>query len=219
MLMQQSPVDITGYALHGAPKMEFHYGGAADYISNTCDFIRVKYGNGGGILIDARDEYPLTELHLHNPGEHTVDGERFALEAHLVHKRQSDDIAVVAISYRLGEENAAIQGIIDSTPGQGKSDNALLSSLAASCFLPTNGGYYTYIGSLTTAPYTEGVQWFVLSEVLEVSEEQVRALAAATGGRTNNRAIQPLNGRLIRMCKGSNAQNENLARIRNQTGS
>ena len=36
-----------------------------------------------------------------------------------------------------------------------------------------------------------------MSEVAEVSEEQVTQLAALTGGGTNNRTIQPLNGRQI----------------------
>ena len=40
-----------------------------------------------------------------------------------------------------------------------------------------------------------------MSDVLEVSEEQVREIAALTGGSTNNREIQPLNGRVIRAFK------------------
>ena len=36
-----------------------------------------------------------------------------------------------------------------------------------------------------------------MSDAQEVSEEQVTRLAALTGGGTNSRAIQPLNGRQI----------------------
>ncbi len=216
--MQQSPVDITGYAFAGASKLDFRYKGVADHITNTGDFVRVKYKDGGGLLLDGR-EYRLTECHTHYPGEHTIEGERFALETHLVHIEKSGGIAAVGILYRLGKANAAIQGLIDSSPRQGEDDKRPFSSLTASDFLPANEGYYTYTGSLTTAPYTEGVKWFVLSEVLEVSEAQVRALAAATGGVTNSRELQPLNGREISIYEGNKGQNGNLTAIENQTGS
>ena len=194
--MQQSPVNITGYAFAGAPNLDFRYRGVADHITNTGDFVKVRYEDGGVVLLDGR-EYRLIECHVHYPSEHTIEGERFALETHLVHIEKAGEIAVVGILYRLGETNEAIQELIDSSPGRGKDDNRPLSSLTASEFLPTNKGYYAYVGSLTTMPYTEGVKWFVLSEVLEVSEEQVKTLAAATGGGTNNRELQPLNGREI----------------------
>ena len=218
--MQQSPVNITGYTFVGVPELHFRYRGVADRITNTGDFVRVKYEDGGGILLDGRD-YRLMECHAHYPGEHTVEGERFALETHLVHVEKHGEIAVVGILYRLGESNTAIQDIIDSAPNQGADDTKPSSPLRAVDFLPEGYGYYTYIGSLTTAPYTEGVKWFVLSEVLEVSEEQVRALTAATGGGTNNRALQPINGRVITVYEGNERQrqNGNLTTNGNQTGS
>ena len=78
---------------------------------------------------------------------------------------------------RVGEPNAAIQAMIDAAPSQG--DTAKPDSgLEASDWLPSGRGYYSYTGSLTTPPYTEGVRWQVMSEVLEVSEEQVAQLAA-----------------------------------------
>ena len=73
------------------------------------------------------------------------------------------------------------------------------SAIPASDFLPANHDYYAYTGSLTTPPYTEGVHWHVMSEALEVSEEQAAQLSALTGGGANNRELQPLNGREIRL--------------------
>ena len=64
-------------------------------------------------------------------------------------------------------------------------------------FLPEKIGYYGYSGSLTTPPCSEGVEWRVLSEIQEVSEEQVAQLAALTGGGANNRPVQPLGDRMI----------------------
>ena len=193
---QQSPIDIAGYTTGGAPTLSFDYGGRAEHLTNTGEFVKVNYADAGGILLDGR-EYKLAEAHTHNPSEHTIDGERFALEMHLVHRREPGEIAVVGILFRAGEPNAAIQAMIDAAPDQGEAAGPVVG-MGASGFLPAGRGYYSYTGSLTTPPYTEGVQWRVMSEVLDVSEEQVTQLAALTGGGTNSRPIQPLNGREIK---------------------
>ena len=155
--------------------MSFEYGGNAECLTNTGEFVKALYEDGGGIRL-GDEAYQVVEAHFHNPSEHTVEGRRFALETHLVHRREAE-IAVVGILYRLGSANAAIQAVIDAAPGQGEADVAVWA-LAASDFLPSGRGYYGYMGSLTTPPYTEGVRWHVLSEV---SAEQVERLAALTG--------------------------------------
>ena len=191
---QQSPIDISGYMAGGAPQLSFEYGGNAECLTNTCEFVKALYEDGGGIRLGS-DIYQVVEAHFHNPSEHAVEGRRFALETHLVHRRESE-IAVVGVLYRLGDANAAIQAVIDAAPGQGE-DDVPISAILASDFLPSGRGYYAYTGSLTTPPNTEGVRWHVLSEVLEVSAEQVERLAALTGGGENSREVQGLNGREI----------------------
>ena len=110
-------MDITGYTPGDAPQLSFEYNSSAEYLTNTGEFVKIIYEKGGGILL-GDDSYQLVEAHAHNPSEHTIKGQRFALETHLVHRRESE-IAVVGILYRLGEPNAAIQAIIDTAPGQG----------------------------------------------------------------------------------------------------
>ena len=86
--------------------------------------------------------------------------------------------------------------MIDAAPSQGES-TGLTSGIEAASFLPTDRSYYSYTGSLTTAPYTEGVRWQVMADALEASAGQVAQLAALTGGGANGRPLQPLNGRQI----------------------
>ena len=191
---QQSLIDIAGYVPGGAPQLSFEYGGNADCLTNTGEFVKALYEDGGGIQL-GDGFYQVVEAHFHNPSEHTVEGQRFALETHLVHRRESE-IAVVGILYRLGSANAVIQAVIEAAPGQGEAD-VPISGLPVSDFLPSGRGYYGYMGSLTTPPYTEGVRWHVLSEALEVSAEQVERLSALTGGGENSREVQGLNGRGI----------------------
>ena len=192
---RQSPVDIAGYTTGSAPALSFAYTGQAKSLTNTGEFVKVIYEDAGGIELDGQT-YQLAEAHTHNPSEHTLNGESFALEMHLVHKRESGEIAVVGILYRLGDPDPAIQSIIDAAPKQGETAEPT-SPMRASDYLPTTRGYNAYTGSLTTPPYTEGVEWRVMSDIAEVSEEQVTQLAALTGGGTNNRPIQPLNNRQI----------------------
>ena len=192
---QQSPVDIAGYTTGSVSTLSFAYTGQAKSLTNTGEFVKVNYESGSSIRLDGHT-YQLTEAHTHNPSEHTINGESFALEMHLVHKRESGEIAVVGILYRLGKPDPAIQAIIDAAPEQGETINPT-SPMKSSDYLPAGHDYYAYTGSLTTPPYTEGVQWHVMSEIAQVSEQQVTQLAALTGGGPNNRPIQPLNNREI----------------------
>ncbi len=202
-LAQQSPIDIAGEFGEGAPSVEFAYGGGADRIVNSGKFIRAEYSDGGVIRIDGK-EYALAEAHTHNPSEHTIRGESFALEMHLVHKSAAGDIAVVGVLYRAGAHNPRIQGLIDGAPAEADEFAEPPSRMEATGWLPSGGGgYYAYDGSLTTPPYTEGVQWIVMADALEISEAQVGELAALTGGGTNNRELQPINRRRIKYAANS----------------
>ena len=192
---RQSPVDIAGYTTGDRQDLSFAYTGHAKSLTNTGEFVKVLYEDAGGIELDGQT-YQLAEAHTHNPSEHTINGESFALEMHLVHKRESGEIAVVGILYRLGDPDPAIQSIIDAAPKQDETITPT-SPMEATNYLPSSHSYYAYTGSLTTPPYTEGVQWHVMSEIAQVSEQQVTQLAALTGGGPNNRPIQPLNGRQI----------------------
>jgi carbonic anhydrase len=62
--------------------------------------------------------------------------------------------------------------------------------------LPSSLESYRYTGSLTTPPFTEGVNWVILAEALELSATQVQAFRDLfpTG---NERELQALNSRVI----------------------
>ena len=103
---------------------------------------------------------------------------------------------MVGVLFREGEPNSAIQAMIDAAPGEDGATGPA-TGLDAASFLPESRAYYSYIGSLTTPPYTEGVRWQVMADALEVSVDQVTQMAALTGGVTNSRPLHPLNGREI----------------------
>ena len=61
---------------------------------------------------------------------------------------------------------------------------------------PESRNYYTYMGSLTTPPCSEGVLWLVLKTPVQVSREQVGVFGRLYA--MNARPVQPANGRLIK---------------------
>ncbi len=68
--------------------------------------------------------------------------------------------------------------------------------------LPGKRAYYRYMGSLTTPPRSEGVNWFFMVTPIQASLEQVLQFAAPIG--SNNRPIQSDNGRLVLVPSSNN---------------
>ena len=62
-------------------------------------------------------------------------------------------------------------------------------------FLPADRGYWTYMGSLTIPPCTEGIRWFVMEDDMTLSRDQLKAIAALF--KVNSRPLQDTHGRKI----------------------
>ncbi len=62
--------------------------------------------------------------------------------------------------------------------------------------LPDERESMRYSGSLTTPPFTEGVQWDVMAEQVEFSRAQIDSFRELFD-EGNSREFQPLNGRTI----------------------
>ncbi|KAJ6937656.1 hypothetical protein NC652_012074 [Populus alba x Populus x berolinensis] len=150
--------------------------------------MQLKWESGAGIIEINGTEYVLNQCHWHSPSEHTIDGERFALELHMVHESLDGKIAVVGILYKIGRPDSflssTVVGVVDPR-------NIKIGSRK----------YYRYLGSLTTPPCTENVVWTVVKKVRTVTKEQVQLLRVAVhdDSDTNARPLQPLNGRTVKL--------------------
>ena len=140
--------------------------------------------------------YELLQFHFHTPSEHSVAGRQFAMEVHFVHKSADGELAVVGALIEVGDENMALHeawAIMPRKAGKPRHEERVL--INARDLLPRDTGYYRYMGSLTTPPCSEGVNWYLLTQPIAASMEQVKAFAAAVDA--NNRPTQPVNNRLV----------------------
>lgn len=98
-----------------------------------------------------------------------------------------------------GKHNKVIGELWNSLPtGKGDSHN-LSPRINVKRLLPKNKAYYNYSGSLTTPPCSEGVNWMVLQNPVEVSAAQVKAFTDIFSKSV--RPIQPLHGRKVTASK------------------
>ena len=197
--MAQSPVNIAGYAPGDAAPVAFHYPGMSTSARNNGHTIYLDYEPGNGISVGALN-YTLLGIHFHSPAEHTLDGESFTAELHLVHQDDSANLAVVALLFRAGAPSSIVSALLDAAPEVGETVD-LEPGAKAAAFIPAQLGYYGYNGSLTTPPCTEGVRWLVMREIGTVSPEQAAKMQKLTGG-PNNRPVQPLGQRTISIIAG-----------------
>lgn len=192
---RQSPIDLGGAASAELPAIEFHYGGTVTgEVFDTGKTVEVAFGDAGrpGIAI-AGERFDLLQFHFHEPSEHRVDGEASALELHFVHANQLGELAVVGVFLDAGDGEP--QPVIDriwSTVPERPGERAPIEVSPAD-LLPADRSYYRYAGSLTTAPCSEGVRWYVLRGRLRVSPEQVEAYRHPDTARD----VQPREGRPV----------------------
>ena len=116
--------------------------------------------------------------------------------AHLVHKDAEGKLAVVAVLMKKGQANTFIKTLWEHLPNEeGKEEILANVMIDPSGLLPSQRSYYTFPGSLTTPPCTEGVTWFVLKTPVELSDAQISRFTHFY--KNNARPVQPLGGRVV----------------------
>jgi carbonic anhydrase len=200
----QSPIDIpTGGGAATAP-LKFDYRTTALKIAHHEHVIDIV-DNGhtiqitpeeGSTLTTARSQYALKQFHFHTPSEHTVGGKSFPMEVHFVHQSDAGQFAVVSALFVEGAANANLEKLIKHFPAQkGDTNHVPDEQLDLAAQLPTKSPAYSYLGSFTTPPCTENVEWFVLQQPVTASAAQLKAFADRL--HHNNRPVQPLHDRKV----------------------
>jgi carbonic anhydrase len=193
---QQSPVNInTRRAKKGTlPALDVHWSKATGEVVNNGHTIQVNLPPGSYLDLGGT-RYELAQFHFHTPSEHQLDGKAWPLEAHFVHKTAEGKLAVVGLLVKTGAENVALKPLFANLPASEDAKNQLEVDPAA--LLPKKLEYFTYEGSLTTPPCSEGVHWMVLERPITASDAQIRAFRKLF--HHNARPIQPLHARAVEL--------------------
>lgn len=195
---EQSPVDIRRAHLDKALQpIEFHYISGPVMLENDGRTILVKV-DPGSYMVAGGVRYELVGIDFHHPSEEAVNGKLTDMDVQLLHKSADGKMAVVAV--RLvedrGNPNALLATLWQHLPAAAGKTEKVTEMVNPGGLLPTDRGYWTYTGSLTTPPCTENVQWFILEQEMTVSREQLRAFTAMF--RVNSRPLQDLHGRKLK---------------------
>jgi carbonic anhydrase len=116
--------------------------------------------------------YKLLNIHFHLKSEHTINGENYDMEMHIVHENTNTEdknnlYMVIAYIFEIDdddEENSFINSIGFNTGEEVKNVNVK--------DIVKNEDVYYYKGSLTTPPCTEDVNWVVIEDIKSMSQKQ-----------------------------------------------
>ncbi|KUJ11002.1 carbonic anhydrase [Mollisia scopiformis] len=129
----------------------------------------------------------LKGWHIHAPADHSVQGDRAKAELHLVHIDSSGAEAGV-IAIRIDPGNSNSEFFSQFLPSSSSQNNITsLPSFNSQATLPMQldiyqilrevnmfSDFWTYMGSLTSPPCTEGIRWWVARNTLFVGVDQMR---------------------------------------------
>ncbi|MDR3413417.1 MAG: carbonic anhydrase family protein [Formivibrio sp.] len=192
---QQSPINIDNAYMQSQGKLQIKYQPTKLSVLNDGHTIQLPVEPGNFIEI-GQDRYQLLQLNFHSPSEEAISGKHFAMDIHLVHRNDAGQLAVLTVLIGQGLKDHPLFNILwQSLPEANESRTFDMKTFNPADILPTNLDYWTYIGSLTTPPCTEGVRWMVLKNPIQLSKRQIARFQHFYS--MNARPIQPLNSRAI----------------------
>ena len=188
--LNQSPIDLGTPNARGDIAFSTNYGSTSGTIALGKEKVQVDFPAGLGMTSGGK-EFGLVQVHFHTPSEHAINGKRYPLVAHFVHATSTGELGVLGVMFEQGEANDALDAIVAGV-GEGKGSQVTFD---VNDMIPDETELYRYMGSLTTPPCSEGVNWHVSETVLTASAAQIAAMEANLG--PSARSLQPLGTRFL----------------------
>jgi carbonic anhydrase len=192
---RQSPIDIRDGIKVNLEQIGFDYHPSSFNEINNGHTINVTVG-GGNFITVGNETYELQGFHFHRPSEERINGKGTEMVMHLVHKSYDGRIAIIAVLLERGQPHKLMQTVWDNLPLERNelvAPSVVINPLDA---LPEKREYFTYMGSLTEPPCTEGVLWLVFKQPRQASPAQMALFSRLYP--LNARPVQPLAGRMIK---------------------
>lgn len=178
----QSPVNFpTQLAPAELGHLVFDYTATPGVILDNGHTIAVILDDASELLVNG-EAHALLQFHFHAHSEHQVDGNNYPLEMHLVHASKNSRLAVVGFFFEVGTTNEVLEEVFDRMADSSADPLLLEADLDLASLLPEQHVGWSYNGSLTTPPCTEGVNWNVQAKPLSVSAAQLAAFTELHDG-------------------------------------
>ncbi len=164
-------------------------------VKNNGHTIEFDFDKGDSIHY-INENYQLIQLHFHEPSEHTINGIRYPIEIHLVHKSTKNNLTVLSVLAKEGNESQLFEFFESFLPLKKGEYKVINKTIDLTTLFPVSKDYYSYSGSLTTPPCTENVNWVIFKQPIVISLDEVLRLKN-TMPINNYRTEQPLNNRIV----------------------
>ena len=191
---RQSPIDIRGGLAVDLDPVRFDYQASRFGVIDNGHTVQVNLAAGNAIEVGGK-RFELLQFHFHRPSEERIDGRQFEMSLHLVHKDEQGRLAVVALLFDKGQSHPVLQKVWNNLPLERNEEAAARVPLEMNELLPADRRYFTFMGSLTTPPCSEGVQWIVMRQPVTLTAEQIDIFAHIYP--MNARPVQSASGRRI----------------------
>jgi carbonic anhydrase len=194
----QSPIDIVNPVRADLVNLKFGYQKSEAGIFNNGHTVEAEpLGTAKSTVTIDGTAYNFAQFHFHAPSEHEISGMHYPVEIHFVNKSDSGKLAVVGVFVKAGSENTEWKAFTDKINVATADPEATKVEIDWAKLLPSNKTTVRYDGSLTTPGCTEGVKWNVMTHPITMSQAQINTFLEAYSG--NNRPVQPLNGRVVKL--------------------
>jgi carbonic anhydrase len=192
---RQSPIDLRDGIKVNLEQISFDYHPTSFSEVNNGHTIQVTVGGGNFITI-GNTAYELQEFHFHRPSEEKINGKGTEMVIHLVHRSAEGKVAIIAVLLERGQPHRLMQTIWDNLPLEKQETVSPAIVLDPTDALPERRDYFTYMGSLTEPPCTEGVLWMVFKQPMQASPAQMALFSRLYP--LNARPLQATAGRMIK---------------------
>ena len=192
---RQSPIDLRDGIKVDLEQIQFDYHQSSFSEVDNGHTIMVTVGGGNFITVN-NETYELQQFHFHRPSEEKINGKGTEMVMHLVHKSADGKLAVIAVLLERGAAHPLMQTVWNNLPLEkleSVSPSVVLDMTEA---LPAKKEYYTFMGSLSEPPCTEGVLYIVMKQPMQASPAQMALFSRLYP--FNARPVQGSNGRVIK---------------------